>query len=428
MLRSLVGSEMCIRDSNSPNKHQRNSSSSSRAGGRLGASNVGGGGGSSRPSSATSNHNYNHRKGSSPTDKALPSYGGMRQISTTSTSPHQRAIRQAQLSVSRQRIWEAFPPNSDTLFAASCLPSALGRFWRNPFSALYFAKETQTLPYAERLTTKLPPRIKDIVVRHFFLVESEMHKQRLQDWRRQYNAIKAKLEWERELSEYGVAATLLPTKASTTNNATTPNSATATPSTSALNPPLYTPNTNPLGGVVPSSSTAVSRTTSSTSKKPPVFNAKEAILQLLPPFPRRRCLPTENEARLIVLIGYALYYAEKKNLEEVTRVVTKRAGSVRTPEGRAALDSERQYLYAKTASGGVLKQHCRTQVRRLEGSIPGLTDDFVMACAGSDDDDDDDAILLDNNNHPNGNDSSSMADGGGGLRGSTTSTGTAQPY
>ena len=125
-----------------------------------------------------------------------------------------------------------------------------------------------------------------------------------------------------------------------------------------------------------------------------------------------------------MLIGYALYYAEKKNLEEVTRAVTKRVGSVRTPEGRAALDSERQYLYAKTASGGVLRQHCRTQVRRLEGSIPGLTDDFVMACAGSDDDDDDEMPP----DSQNTNESASMVLASGGPRGSTTSVGTALPY
>ena len=231
-----------------------------------------------------------------------PTAGGAASPMVAVTVHHAQHLNRRYPSIIAQRRVEVARAVSDhygtskwaaeALFAASCLPAAAARFWRAPHHAVYFARETHELPHADRTAIRLPSKYRERLVTFFRDRALGLYHQRVAKWRAVSKAARAKHEWELELAVHAARRA---------------------------------------------------------GSADPEAEAAARVTFILPPFPKRKRLPTATEARFIVLVGFAIQFLEKRALVEANATISQRA-NVKTPEGRAIFDREKAQIAAKALS------------------------------------------------------------------------------
>jgi len=198
---------------------------------------------------------------------------------------------QRSVEVLRARVEQSFTRlTADELFAVSCLPAAVTRYWRNASKAVFFARETHELPHADRTAIRLPGKYRERLVAFFRDRALEYYHQQVGKWRVAFTAARATYEWELELAIHAAK-----------RNGTDP------------------------------------------------IEAAKGVRQILPPFPVRKHLPTASEGRFLVLVGFAIQFLEKRALVEASATISHRA-NIKTPEGRAILEHEKLQIATKSLS------------------------------------------------------------------------------
>ena len=148
------------------------------------------------------------------------------------------------------------------------------------------------MPHADRTAIRLPSKYRERLVTFFRDRALGLYHQRVAKWRAASKAARAKHEWELELAVHAARRA---------------------------------------------------------GSADPEAEAAARVTFILPPFPKRKRLPTATEARFIVLVGFAIQFLEKRALVEANATISQRA-NVKTPEGRAIFDREKAQIAAKALS------------------------------------------------------------------------------